>query len=90
MLSTGDVFEVRTTDISVEGVGIVAPANPRIGTTFTIQMTLPTRPRGTVTFEASVRVVDSILAADQDGFRIGLMFSSIAPEIEAAIREYAG
>jgi len=90
MLSTGHIFEVRTTDISVEGLGIVASANPRNGTSFKIQVALPTRPKGTMTFEASVRVVDSILAADQDGFRIGLMFISIAPEIEAAIREFVG
>jgi c-di-GMP-binding flagellar brake protein YcgR len=90
MLSTGQIFVVRTTDISVEGVGVVAAANPKNGTTFKIQVTLPTRPTGTTTFEASAKVVHSILAGEQDGFKIGLMFGGLTPEIEAAIRKYVG
>jgi len=90
MLPTGQAFEVRTTDISVEGIGIVAAANPRSGTTFTIQVTLPTRPTGATTFEAKAKVVHSILAGEEDGFKIGLTFSDITPEIEAAIQKYVG
>jgi hypothetical protein len=90
MLSTGQVFDVRTTDISVEGLGIVAAANPRNGTTFRIQVTLPMRPTGTTTFETTAKVVQSILAGEEDGFRIGLKFSGLTPEIEAAIRKYMG
>jgi c-di-GMP-binding flagellar brake protein YcgR len=90
MLSTGQVFEVRTTDISAEGLGIVAAANPKSGTRLKVRVTLPTRPTGTTTFEASARVVHSILAGGADGFKIGLQFSDLTPEIAATIRKYLG
>jgi c-di-GMP-binding flagellar brake protein YcgR len=88
VLSSGHTFDVRTTDINTEGIGIVASANPKQGTAFKIKVSLPMRPTGLVKLEVNAKVVHSILAGDEGGFKIGLRFSSLTPDAEAAIRRY--
>ncbi|MFM9917016.1 MAG: PilZ domain-containing protein [Rhizobacter sp.] len=88
VLSPKDSFEVRTLDISAGGMAIVAAANPRPGTTFSIQVSLPLRPKGFTAIEARVQVMHSILASDEQGFKVGLQFVSLDAPTAAAVIQY--
>lgn len=81
-------FEVRTLDISPGGLGIVAGANPRPGTTFQIRFKLPLKPRGALPVALPVRVVHAVFSADEGGFKVGLMFLQLPPEVAQAIIRY--
>jgi c-di-GMP-binding flagellar brake protein YcgR len=89
VLLPGDqTFTVQTLDISLGGMGIVANANPRQGTRFSIRVALPVRPTGQYLFEAGVEVAHSILARDEGAFKVGLRFVSLDPRGESAIRHF--
>ena len=85
-LGPGQVFEVRTADVSSSGLGIVASANPKPGVTFKIEFVLPLRPSGTLNVEATVKVMHSVLARQEGGFKIGLQFLKLSEGAEAAIQ----
>ncbi|MDO9314084.1 MAG: PilZ domain-containing protein [Burkholderiaceae bacterium] len=88
VLSPKDSFEVRTLDISSGGMAIVAAANPRPGTTFSIKVSLPLRPKGFTAIEARVQVMHSILASDEQGFKVGLQFVNLDTATAAAIVQF--
>jgi len=67
---------------------IVAAANPRAGITFTIKITIPTKPKGVIIVETRVQVIHSVLARDQGGFKIGLRFVDRQDAAALAIRQY--
>lgn len=83
-------FPVRTVDISATGLGIVAAANPSVGTTFAIRFALPLKGKTPAVHEASARVVHSVFSSDEDGFKIGLLFTQLTPSCAAAIVQYIG
>ena len=87
-LSPTQSIEVRVLDVSVGGMAIVAAANPRPGITFTIKIPIPTRPTGAVIIEAQAQVIHSVLARDQDGFKVGLRFVDLRDDAALAIRQY--
>ena len=87
LLPGAQAFEVRTLDIGAGGMGIVASANPKPGTSFAIQFTLP--PKGgaqAAPLQLKVKVANSIL--DQGGFKIGLQFMDLQPAIERVLRQF--
>lgn len=88
MMSGQQVFEVRTLDIAPRGMDIVAPANPRPGTTFTIKCTIPVRPKGRTTIEVQAKVVQSVFCSTENGFKIGLTFVDTPPTTASAILQY--
>ncbi len=88
MLPGNQEIEVHTLDLSRGGMAIVANANPRQGTEFGIRVTLPLRQRGSGTLEARVRVVHSILARDEGGFKVGLQFIGIDANGQSVIDEF--
>lgn len=88
LFGPNQVVEVRTTDISMGGMGIVASANPKIGTTFTIHVLVPVKPEGVMPVEARVEVVHSVLASDEGAFKIGLEFKSLSAAAETALKRY--
>ncbi len=88
LLPGNQTFDVRTFDVGQGGMGIVASANPRSGTTFTISFPLPKKPTGFTPMQLKVKVVHSVLAADSGGFKLGLQFVSVDAASEAAIRQF--
>jgi c-di-GMP-binding flagellar brake protein YcgR len=87
LLPNDQSFEVRTLDIGAGGMGIVASANPKPGTAFAIQFTLPSKQGGSpAPLQLKVKVANSIL--DQGGFKIGLQFLGLEPGPERVIRQY--
>lgn len=88
VMSGQQSFEVRTLDIAPRGMDIVAPANPRPGTTFTIKCTIPARPKGRTTIEVKAKVTHSVFCSTENGFKIGLTFVDPPPTTALAIRQY--
>lgn len=88
LLPAGQTFPVQTLDISVGGVGVLAPANARTGARLAVRLTLPVRPSGQTTFDAAVTVAHSVLSRHEEGFKIGLQFLDLEPRAESAIRHY--
>jgi c-di-GMP-binding flagellar brake protein YcgR len=88
MLPGNILVEVRTLDISAGGMAIVAPANPAIGTTFTIRVHVPLKPTGSATFDATVKVRNSVHGTAEGGFRIGLEFVHLDATARSAITKY--
>lgn len=88
ILGQTQAFEVRTLDMSVGGMGIVAQANPRPGTLMAIRFMLPLKPTGHVAFEAKAKVAHSVYSASEQGFKIGLSFIELSPEAAAAAARF--
>jgi c-di-GMP-binding flagellar brake protein YcgR len=88
ILNESQTFEVRTIDISVHGMAIVAPANPQVGVVFYIRFKVPSKTKKAENFEAKVKVVHSIYAGSESGFKIGLYFIKLKPEFASVIQQY--
>jgi len=87
LLPNDQSFDVRTLDIGAGGMGIVAGANPRPGTSFAIQFTLPAKAnQGPMPLQVKVKVANSVL--DHAGFKIGLQFLALEPAMERVIRQF--
>lgn len=85
LLSGHSPIEVRTFDIGIGGIGIVAPANPPANLSCTIRVTIPVKPQGSTSFEVQAKVVNSVLSGSEDGFRVGLQFINLSSTAESAI-----
>ena len=83
-------FTVRTIDISREGVGIVAGANPSPGTRFVIEFPLPLRSRSAMPLRVSTRVAHSVFSSSEGAFKIGLAFIDLPAQAAQAIAEFMG
>jgi c-di-GMP-binding flagellar brake protein YcgR len=88
LLTQTDTVPVRTIDISVTGLAIVAAANPRPNTFVMIRVAIPTKGGGSLTYRVQTRVVHSVLSRDHGGFKVGLQFVEPMPELVAAIEAY--
>lgn len=87
-LPNSPAFPVHIIDVSLSGIRVVAPINPREGTVFLLRMRLPTRPAGSLPVETRVQVAFSILTGSEDGFTLGLSFLELPPAAKQAIRDY--
>lgn len=83
----GQTVRVRTLDVSVSGMAIVAAVNPPPGMSFDIEFELLVGGRG-ATVRAKAQVMHSVLSSADSGFRIGLNFLSIEPASVTAIEQY--
>jgi c-di-GMP-binding flagellar brake protein YcgR len=81
-------IEVGMLDISLQGMAIVASANPAPGTSFNIRFTIPGPTKGGVLCEERVSVVLSVFSSSLGGFRVSLKFTNLAPASAAAITHY--
>lgn len=87
LLPNDQAFEVRTLDIGAGGMGILASANPKPGTSFAIQFTLPAKAgHQAAPLQLKVKVANSIL--DHGGFKIGLQFLALDAGTERVLRHF--
>ncbi|MCM0609310.1 MAG: PilZ domain-containing protein [Ideonella sp. WA131b] len=88
ILGESSEFEVRTYDISEGGLGLVAAANPKVGTKFNVVFGVPnSTPRPSVV-NVRATVIRSVLAMDEGGFKIGVLFNSLDEPSFSAIRRF--
>jgi len=89
LLPNDRAFEVRTLDIGAGGMGILASANPKPGTSFAIQFTLPSKSGASgAPLQIKVKVANSVLGMDEGGFKIGLQFLGLDPATERVLRQF--
>lgn len=88
LLSDRKVIKVRTLDIALGGMAIVADGNPNSGIVFNIQLTLPLHTDIPPLFEAKVRVAHSVLSGKEGGFKIGLQFIELNDAAESMLLQF--
>ncbi|NUZ05389.1 PilZ domain-containing protein [Piscinibacter koreensis] len=89
-LSGATPVVVRTLDLSVGGMGVVAAINPPAGSRCTIGIASPAQPRGAIAVEIDAVVVHSIFSSRESGFKIGLQFGDLTQSAADAINRYLG
>lgn len=87
-LPNGTQLAVRSYDVGLDGISVVAPVNLKLKSGCEIVFRLPTAGRGSDAIHASASVAHSILSRRQDGFMIGLDFRGIQERDLALIRAY--
>lgn len=81
---------VRTTDISIGGIGLVVSANPPVGLEMDLRIPLP-QPGGAVkTVSAHGRVQHSVFSRREEAFCVGLVFLRPSDSLLVAIGDYLG
>ncbi|MBK7353582.1 MAG: PilZ domain-containing protein [Nitrosomonas sp.] len=88
LLPDRKTIKVRTLDIALGGMAIVADGNPNPGVTFNIQLTIPLRADILPLFEAKVRVAHSVLSGREGGFKIGLQFIELSDAAESVLKQF--
>lgn len=88
LLSDKKTIKVRTLDIALGGMAVVADGNPNPGVIFNIQLTLPLREDTPTLFEAKVRVAHSVLSGKEGGFKIGLQFIELSNAAESVLEQF--
>lgn len=81
-------FPVRTLDISVGGMAILATVQPPRGLNCTVLLTLPQTGREPVAMSLPVTVAHSIFARGEEGVKVGLSFNGLAPDKVAVIQKF--
>lgn len=87
-LPNGTQLAVRTYDVGLDGISIVAPVNLKLKSACEIVFRVPIAGRSSDAIHASAGVAHSILSRRQDGFMIGLDFRGIQERELALIRAY--
>jgi hypothetical protein len=87
-LPNGAQLTVRTYDVGLDGISIIAPVNLKLKSGCEIVFKVPIAGRGSDGIHAAASVAHSILSRRQDGFMIGLDFRSIQERDLAFIRAY--
>jgi c-di-GMP-binding flagellar brake protein YcgR len=82
--------EVHALDISVGGMGIVAPTNLTYEFRCEIRFTLAREPFGIDVVTAPVQVVHCVLSGREHGFLIGLQFFNLPDNVAAVIGRFMG
>ena len=88
ILNESQTFEVRTVDVSINGMAIVAPANPKPGVVFYIRFKVPLKNKGYENFESKARVVHSIYSSSESGFKIGLNFIQLPQNFATLLEKF--
>lgn len=87
-LPNGTQLAVRTYDVGLDGISVVAPVNLKLKSGCEIVFRVPLAGRSSDAIHAGASVVHSILSRRQDGFMIGLDFRGIQERELALIRAY--
>jgi c-di-GMP-binding flagellar brake protein YcgR len=88
LLPDHELQRVRTLDISVGGIGLVAPTNLPLNAVCDIKFRAPVQSDRIEMLLARGRVAYSILSGKENGFLVGLQFTDIPPASLALIKRY--
>lgn len=83
----GQAIQVRTLDVSVSGVAIVAAVNPPAGMQLELEFLVPGR-QGVVPIRVHGQVMHSVLCGAENGFRVGVVFRNLDEAARRAIEAY--
>ncbi len=82
------IGEAVTTDLGLQGLGIVSPVNIRAGVVLDLRFNVPRRPEGVSPVEARAKVIHAIFSGAEAGFRVGLGFEQLPEAAREAIENY--
>lgn len=78
--------DVRTLDLSTEGISIVCAINAKENTEWWLEIKLPINHKFEV-FQIKGKVTNSIYSGESDGFRVGLVFLNASEKLKTALKE---
>lgn len=81
---------LRSTDICVGGIGLVAAVNPPLGLQVDLRIPIPTKGGGVQAFEVRARVIHAVFSRREDGFRVGLAFLQPSDKLIVAVGDFLG
>ncbi|WP_084151302.1 PilZ domain-containing protein [Azohydromonas australica] len=85
---SGDHVAIRTYDIGLGGIAIIAPTNMQLNSRCRVIFEVYGSDRGVSRICVSGRVIHSILSAKEDGFIIGLEFLDLEEGARNIIMSY--
>jgi|GEM_PF-3216479 Predicted glycosyltransferase len=88
MLPGRRIVEARAVDISVGGLRLLVPANLPLQSVCNIRLGLPGGPDGAYTVMARAQVMNIMFSGKENGFMVGMRFTSISPTATEAIEQY--
>jgi hypothetical protein len=88
LLGDGRILLARTLDIGLEGAAVVTDLDPGDVVDVMLKIRLPARPRGSRLFEGPGRVVHSVLAGRETGFRLSLQFGRLDAQASKALNAF--
>ena len=88
MLPGRRIVEARAVDISVGGLRLLVPTNLPLQSVHNIRLGVPGGPDGTHTVMARAQVMNIMFSGKENGFMVGMRFTSISPAAVEAIEQY--
>lgn len=88
LLSGRHIVEGRSLDISVGGLLVVVPVNLAVQSNCTIRFLIPGIPDGAHQVMARTQITSNVFSGKENGFLVGLRFTTIGEVSLSAIREY--
>ena len=82
------IVEARTLDLSAGGLRVVAPVNLPLSLVCGVRLAVPGIPTGAHTVMARVQVMNIVFSGKENGFVIGLRFTSLPRQALGAIEAY--
>lgn len=82
------IVEARAADISVGGLRLLVPANLPLQSVCNIRLGLPGHPDGAYTVMARAQVMNVLFSGKENGFMVGMRFTSISHTAMEAIEQY--
>jgi len=79
-------IDVRTLDLSMDGVRIVCSINAKENTEWWLEIKLAINNKYEV-FQVKGKVTNSIYSGELDGFRVGLVFQNTSDKMKTALKE---
>lgn len=88
LLPNRRILEARTVDISVGGLRLVTPLNLPLQTMCGVKLVVPGIPSGTHTVMAQAQVSNIVFSGRENGFLVGLRFTSLPASGLQAVSDY--
>ncbi len=82
------VIQIRTQDLSVGGMAVIALHNPEPGTLASVQFPLKFAGRKPVHIDAMITVMHSVYSGDHAAFKLGLRFNGLSPNVSELIARF--
>ncbi len=82
------ILQARTLDISLGGLKLIVPANLAVGTRCGLRLVIPVVPYGARTIVAEAEVASIVFSGRENGFLVGLRFTTLPQEPRAALLAY--
>ena len=79
---------VRTLDVNISGMAIVSPFNTPQGVVVTVRFLLPAQFNGHSPISSPATVTHCVYSGGEDGFKTGLMFQDLPPQVVSMIDQY--